>query len=420
MLRRTRRGGAAIGALCALVAATAGCGSVGGNSSGGAGAQGGTSQGVTDKSIKIGILAPFSGPAAPFSKTEKMAIAVYKDANAHGGVNGRKLDLVTADSACDPTTVQGLVRKFTDQDKVFMIHGGSCSDAIIAAKPLIQSKGIPFLGANAASPSISDPPIKNLFQPKPTADEWATSIMRFLKSNPSFKRIGIVSEPTTWGKSALQPMMAALEGSGLKVVAKQEIADDAGDATPQVTALQRAHPDATIVFAYPQPLAVFLRDAKSHGLKGPFLTGDQVRPTQELGIVGDRQAVADLFTAYMEPKPADAPAYQQWRDLWKKYYPKEQFDSQSLEGAVSANLNLEILKKLGDNLTWDNWINTASSQPLNVPIVGTMRFEPFKDGVARTRRPGLQEYFAVLDPSSSSPQDAVVPTWPAWKKLGGS
>jgi branched-chain amino acid transport system substrate-binding protein len=413
LLRRTRTG-AAIGALCALGIAGAGCGGL--NDSGGD-AKGGTSQGVTDKSIKIGVFAPFSGDAAPFSKTEKMAIAVYKDVNARGGVNGRKLDVLTSDSACDPTTVQGLVRKFTDQDKVFMLHGGSCSDAVIAAKPLIDSKGIPVLGANAASPAITDPPVENLFQPKPTADEWATSIVRFLKSNPSFKRIGIVSEPTTWGKSALEPLKAALEGTELQVVADMEIDREAGDATPQVTKLVRAHPDATIVFAYPQPLAVFLRDAKSHGLKGPFLTGDQVRPSQELDIVGDREAVSQLFTSYMEPKPADDPSYQQWRDLWKKYYPKESFDSQSLEGAVSANLNLQILRSLGDKVTWENWIETASTEPMDVPIVGKMQFQPFKESSPRTRRPGLQEYFAVLDPTSSKPKDAVVPTWPEWTKL---
>jgi branched-chain amino acid transport system substrate-binding protein len=413
MMRRIRAG-AAFGALCALGIAASACGSLSDNK-GGSG--GGGAQGVTDKSIKIGIVAPFSGDAAPFSKTEKMAIAVYKDANAHGGVNGRKIDLVTADSACDPTTVQGVIRKFTDQDKVFMIHGGSCSDAITAAKPLIQSEGIPFLGANAASPSISNPPVKNLFQPKPTADEWATSIIRFLKSNPSFKRIGIVSEPTTWGKSALEPLMAALKGTSLKVVANLQIDRDAGDATPQVTALVKARPDATVVFTYPQPLAVFLRDAKSHGLKGPFLTGDQVRPSQELGIAGDRQAVSQLFTSYMEPKPADDPSFEKWRALWKKYYPREAFDSQSLEGAVSANFNLEVLRSLGDKLTWANWIKTASTKAMNVPIVGKMQFQPFQANDPKTRRPGLQEYFAVLDPSSSEPKDAVVPTWPEWEKL---
>lgn len=404
-------------ALAAVLAALAGCGL--GDGEGGGGSSG-SAQGVTDDSIKIGIMGPFSGPAAPFSKAEKMAVAVYKDANARGGVNGRKLDLVVADDACDPTTFQGLIRKFADQDKAFMIHGGSCSDAVIAAKPLIQSKGIPFLGANAASRDITDPPAKNLFQPKPTSDEWATSILRFIESNPSFKRIGVVSEPTTWGKDGLEPLMNALKGTDLKVVANVEISRDAGDATPQVSALKRARPDVTVVFAYPQPLAVFLRDAQSHGLKGPFLTGDQVRPTQELDIVGDRKAVEQLFTAYMQPKPADDPSYQSWRDLWKKYEPKEAFDSQSLEGAVSASLNLQILRALGDDVTWDNWIETASTKPMKVPIVGTMRFQSFNPKDPRTRRPGLQEYFAVLDPRSETPKDAVVPTWQEWQKLIGS
>ncbi|HUY25068.1 MAG TPA: ABC transporter substrate-binding protein, partial [Candidatus Saccharimonadales bacterium] len=380
-------------ALAGVALLVAGCGLSGGSSSGTSN-NATTSQGVTGKSIKIGILGPFSGSASLFSKTEDMEIAIYKDANAHGGVNGRQLDLVVGDSACDATTEQVLIRKFVDQDQVFMIHGGSCSDAVVAAKPLIDSSGVPFLTANAASGAISNPPLRNLFQPKPTADESSASIVKFIQSNPNIKTVGIVAEPTSWGQSELQPLMKALQGTDLKVVVNEQIDRGAGDATPQVTKLRQANPDVVVVFAYPQPLAVFLRDARTAGLKGPFLTGDQVRPSQEVSLVKSADLISNLLTASMMPKPADAPEYQQYRDLWQKYYPNLSFDSQAQEGVISATYNLELLKSLGNNLTWDNWIKAAETKTFPVPMVGNIRFKPFNASDPSTRRPGLEDHFA--------------------------
>ena len=58
--------------------------------------------GVSESEIKIGATFPFSGPASPLSNTGKGLIAYVNSVNDRGGINGRKINLVTYDDAYSP------------------------------------------------------------------------------------------------------------------------------------------------------------------------------------------------------------------------------------------------------------------------------------------------------------------------------
>lgn len=373
------------------------------------------SQGVTDDTIKIGVYGPFSGNASVYSKAQHMAIAIYKDANENGGINGRQLEIVEADSACDPTTVQAIVRRFAEQDKVFMIHGGSCSNALIAARPVIESAGIPFLSMNAASNAISNPPIGNLFQPKPTVDEIGAAIVAFVESNPTVEDIGIIAQSDEWGQTSLQPVLDALEASDLNVVVNEQIDPETGDTTAQVRRLLQEEPDMAIVFAYPAPMSVFLRDAYAQGLEIPIVTGDGARPEEQIERIGAREPAEELFSAYTFTAPVDAPEFERYRELLAKHYPNDVFDAVALEGAISAEFNLEVLRNMGDELTWENWIATAETVEVTTAVGGEMQFQAFAPDEPRTRRPGMTVRFSALDPAQTGTKIVVITNWSDWE-----
>src|SRR5487761_2332664 len=120
--------------------------------------------GLTKDSIKIGIFGPMTGAASSFGKAELGIQAVYKDLDAHGGINGRKIETVLEDTACDPAKGIAAVKKLIAQDQVFMLHGGSCSNVVMALKPDVATSGVPYVVATAASGAITDPIAPNIFQ----------------------------------------------------------------------------------------------------------------------------------------------------------------------------------------------------------------------------------------------------------------
>ncbi len=374
--------------------------------------------GVTAKSIKIGVLAPFSGPASVYSKAANMAMAIYKDVNAHGGINGRQLEIVSADTKCDAATLQGVIRKFVEQDEVFMISGGSCSNAIIAAKPLIEQYGIPFVTINAASAKISDPPVRNLFHVKATSDEQAAAIARFVASDPDAHTVALAATSDEWGQTSIATVKLALEkvARQTKIATNQELDPRGADPTPAIQKLMAVKPAMTVVFAYPQPMTMFLKNARPQGLTGPIVTGDGTRPDEQATRLGSRAAAENFFSIFGFTAPFDAPSHDNYKKLFTKAYPNLDWDSVALEGAVSAKFNVEILKAMGNNLTRANFIHTAETTSVD-SISGPLKFSPFDSKNKLTRRPGIHPNFSVLDPRSTGTQTIVVNDWSDWLKV---
>ncbi len=372
------------------------------------------SQGVTDDTIKIGMLAPYSGNASVYSKAQRLAEMMYQEINDNGGINGRQIELVLGDDNCDAASMQGLIRKFVEQDQVFMIHGGSCSNAIIASKPLIEDLGIPFLVVNAASAAISDPPVRNLFHPKPTAAEQVEAIAGFIASNENADTVSVAATSDEWGQGFGTAAQKELEKVGANIATVEELDPEGGDMTPAIRKLLNTGSDMAAVFAYPQPMTVFLGAAGPQGLDIPIVTGDGTRPDEQAERLGDRTLVENFFSAYSYTAPIDDPAYDHHRELLKAGFPELQFDSVALEGAVSTEFNIEVLKRMGDDLTWDNWIATAETGTYTTIPSGDMSFQAFDANDPRTRRPGITIRFTVLDPKATDSRTIVVTDWKDW------
>src|SRR3954454_19303313 len=74
--------------------------------------------GVTESEVKIGATFPFSGPASPLSNTGKGLIAYVNSINDRGGINGRKINLITYDDAYSPPKTVEQTRKLIESDEV--------------------------------------------------------------------------------------------------------------------------------------------------------------------------------------------------------------------------------------------------------------------------------------------------------------
>ena len=84
--------------------------------------------GLIDKSIKIGMFSPMSGNSMAYGFDVINAAKMYYDkVNKEGGIHGRKIDIVLEDDRCNANDLLAAVKKLTEQDKVFLLNGGSCS-----------------------------------------------------------------------------------------------------------------------------------------------------------------------------------------------------------------------------------------------------------------------------------------------------
>ena len=119
--------------------------------------------------------------------------AIYKElANEQGGIHGRKIVTITEDDACDPMKGVAAAKKLIYQDKAFMLHGGRCSNVVLAVKKELEESGIPFMGDGAANYRITSPVSKNIFTGVFTSMTVAKSMADFAMSKPGVRRVAII------------------------------------------------------------------------------------------------------------------------------------------------------------------------------------------------------------------------------------
>ncbi len=276
-------------------------------------AGGSHTQGVTKDSIKIGFYGPLTGPGYLWGKlTMNGAETVYNEVNRAGGIHGRKIVTVREDDRCEVAAGIAAMKKLVHQHKVFLVHGGGCSNPTIAAREEVEKAGVPFVNFLAVADKIVLPRAPYI---------WTTTV-----------------------QARIAP------------VADEEITVDANDATAQVLKVQAAKADALILVAYPKPGAVIMRDMYKLGMRIPVIgqraIGDLVEFDKQVGIPG---AIEHFYTISENSITPEDPRAARWADLLKRDFPEDRISIYTLSGIASAQVLVEAFKRTGADLTAESF-----------------------------------------------------------------
>lgn len=308
--------------------------------------------GVTADTIKIGTFGALTGPGYLYGKIiMNGAETVYNEANKAGGIHGRKIVLVREDDRCDAAAAIAAVKKLIFQEQVFMLHGGGCSNATIAARPEIEKGNLPFVVFASVADEVTVPTHPQIFSTALSASIESASQLEFaVKQGAS--RIAVISQRDAWGRSRYTPLMEHFKRKGITPVADEELGADANDATPQVLRLRQARPDAVLMVLYPKPGAVFLRDAHKVGFKpiavGQTALGDLLAFRDQVGIPG---AIDRFFSISHVRYTVEDPEMERWRGLVQQYFSGDRLSVYNIVGIASAQVVVEVLKRAGRDLT---------------------------------------------------------------------
>ena len=120
--------------------------------------------GLTDKEITIGLFNPMSGPLVSFGYDSLYAAKMwYDDVNKKGGIHGRMIKTIIEDDKCNAQDVVAIAKKFVTVDNVFMINGGACTAAAVAAQEYVTREKVPFVMINAAGDGALFPSTRYVF-----------------------------------------------------------------------------------------------------------------------------------------------------------------------------------------------------------------------------------------------------------------
>ena len=334
--------------------------------------------GVTDAEIKIGQTFPYSGPASGYGAIARAEAAYFKMINEKGGINGRKLNLISLDDGYSaPKTVE-LTRRLVEEDRVafiFQTFGGFTN---LAIRPYLNENKVPQLFGAAGADQLDDPqhfPWTVGFNPA-TSTEGRIYAKHILATKPDAK-IGVLYQNDQLGKTFLAGVRDALGAEHAGQLIKEvsyEVTDPTVDS--QVITLQGAGVDALIIAALSKPAAEGIRKVYDIGWTPErylFFGASSIAAT--LKPAGLEKSKGLITAGYLKDPPAphwqDDPGFKEWAAFATKYMsPTDVREQLAVYGFTTAATMVHVLEQCGDDLSRENILRQALAiKDLELPML---------------------------------------------------
>lgn len=308
--------------------------------------------------LKIGVINPYSGDFALYGEdvTRGYELAI-DEANANGGVNGRKLTLLRGDAMTPDQAISEATRLATNEN-VDVFTGTYISSVSAAASDVAARNDKLYWETNALSNDLTERGLENFLRVGPRAADFAEvsvagvkAVANELGKDLSSLRVYIEHEDSVYGTSVATQQDELLRKAGVKVVGVNEHAAAATDVTDSVRRAKNANPDIWLVTGYVADTNLLLRTAQTQGFEpsATMLTG--TGDTQEtVEAVGADQLAGTLVTAYPGPDidPSYGPGATKFLDAYRERYNSDPRAPQAMTGYVGMQVLIEALREAGD------------------------------------------------------------------------
>ncbi|MFI5286489.1 MAG: ABC transporter substrate-binding protein [Candidatus Dormibacteria bacterium] len=374
----------AAGGAAALVSAACGSTSSGTNAA--------SAPGITATSVTIGSTQPLTGPAAPgYSEIAPAANAYFKYVNAHGGVNGRKINYTYLDDQYNPTSTATQTRKLVLQDSVYAMFQALGTPTHLSVVSYLNSNHVPDLfvasGCNCWN-NTSQYPDTFGWQPNYTLE--GKILGQYIAQNFATKKVGFFLQGPNdeFGTDGFTGVMDALQGKGLNVdstpayytpTAAGAMAVGAAIASLQAQGVQ-------VIVSFSVPLFTAIAEASAAGLNyaakfvvsnvgsdpptlSGILTGGTLGKKLPAGLIAG--TISDTYLPLLTD--AANPWVTFFQSVKAQYAPSLPWDGNVEYGMSEAYTFVQALKAAGQN-------------PTRASIVAAVENSHWTDG------PGLTPY----------------------------
>jgi ABC-type branched-subunit amino acid transport system substrate-binding protein len=333
--------------------------------------------GVTDTEIKIGQTMPYSGPASAYATIGRAEAAYFQMINEQGGVNGRKINMLSLDDGYSPPKTVEQIRRLVEQDQVLLIFQSLGTPSNTAIQKYLNAQKVPQLFAATGATKWGDP--KNFpwtmgWQPSYHAE--AVIYAKYIMQNKPAAKIAVLYQNDDYGKDYLNHLRLGL-GAKVSMIVKEasyEVTDPSVDS--QIVALQASGADTLFVFATPKFAAQAIRKTYDIGWKPlEFVNTVSSSVAAVLQPAGLDKSIGIITAQYMkdptDPQWSKEKSFLDWVEWMKKYYPQGDLaDILNVYGYSAAQTLVHVLKQCGDDVTRENIMRQAASiKNLELPLL---------------------------------------------------
>ncbi len=249
--------------------------------------------------IKIGVAGPHTGAYAAFGEqlwrgSEQAA----NDINAKGGINGKKIELVKADDACEPKQAVSIANRLIDSDEVVAVIGHFCSSSTMPASEIYDDAGVLMITPGSTNPKITERGLVTILRTCGRDDQQGTVAADFLVKTLKAKRVAVLHDKDTYGQGLADAMKAHMNILGVKEVLYEGLTRGEKDFNALVTKLRSLNVDAVYFGGLHTEAGPLVRQMREQGLNVPFISGDGIVSEEFVLTAGGEQYVKNVYMTF--------------------------------------------------------------------------------------------------------------------------
>ena len=319
--------------------------------------------GVTPSEIVLGQSSALTGPASALGGGMKAGLsACFDKINEEGGLNGKKIRLISKDDGYEPDSAIKNTRELVEKDKVFLLIGEVGTPTAKAVMPIVEEAKIPFLAPFTGAEFLRNPFNRYIINVRGSYYQEMEKLASYLVDQKKLKKIACFYQNDGYGQAGLNGIKIALEKRSLTVVATGTYERNTVAVKGGILDIRIANPDAIVMVGTYQPCAEFIKLSKKAGMKNVVFCNISFVGTEalqkELGRDGEGTIISQVVNF---PWDKSVPLVKEYNEAMAKHQPDWPIGFVSLEGYMAGKLFAMVAKKVQGDLTREAFIKTVST-----------------------------------------------------------
>lgn len=316
--------------------------------------------GVTSEEILLGQTTALTGPLAELGNDSSNASRAYFNyINAQGGINGRRIKLVTLDDGYNTDKGVANTKQLIEKDGVFALFNIFGTPANTALLPVIAQAGIPSIAPYTGSDAVRKPLHRHVFNIRAGYADETETIIEHLGVR-GIDKIGVVYQNNAFGKDGLASVEQALAKRKLAVRGAATIENDASDADKAAAALAATTPQAIIMITAGKTTAEFIKAYNKIATGMQFFALSVMGTQASVSVLGKEGIGVVVSQVVPFPFSATSGIVREYQQIMTKMGVKN-WSFASMEGFINAKVTVEALKRAGRDLTRERFIAALES-----------------------------------------------------------
>jgi branched-chain amino acid transport system substrate-binding protein len=278
-----------------------------------------------DMVVKIGHVAPLSGPQAHYGKDNENGVRMaIEDLNAQGvTIGGKKVkfEIQAEDDAADPKQGTAAAQKLCDA-KVAGVVGHLNSGTTIPASKVYHDCGIPHVTGAATNPALTKPGYDTTYRIIANDNALGSALALYAADKLHLKKVAIIDDRTAYGQGVAEVFAKTAKSKGMQVVDEQFTNDKATDFMAILTAIKAKNPDAIFYGGMDPQAGPMLRQMEQLGMdKVKYFGGDGICTAEIAKLSAGAKTLSNVICAEGGAAIAKMPGGTAWKAKYDAKYP---------------------------------------------------------------------------------------------------